>query len=197
MVRAGAPERGAVHGRPRHRDRERRPPVDQGRPGLLAGEPAVGDQRLRAVLRRVPAPRRQARRHPRPAQDLRRRPDPLHRGVVPRRAGVERSLADRGAGAAGTRRGDHLAGGALDPDDDLRRGQGAQHRARRLGRRRRLRRRRRRPARRHPHRRALLGVDLLRQHSRRPGGPGADPAPARREPRRRGSGASTCPAPCS
>ena len=43
-------------------------------------------------------------------------------------------------------------------------GRRAQHRARRLGRGRRLRRRRGRPARRRPHRRSLVGVDLLRQH---------------------------------
>lgn len=49
-----------------------------------------------------------------------------------------------------------LAGRPLDPDDDVHRGPGAEHRARRLGRRRRLRRGRGRPARRDPHGRALV-----------------------------------------
>ena len=82
--------------------------------------------------------------------------------------------------SAGSRRGDHLARRALDPLDDVRRGPRAQHRARRLGRRRRLRRRGRRPARRDPHRRAQLGVDLLRQRPGRRGRVRAGAVPARR-----------------
>ena len=184
MVRAGAPQRRAVHGRARHRDRERGPAVDQGRPGLLAGESAVGDQRIRALLRRLPAPRRPARRHPRPAAGLRRGSRPLHGRVVPRRDGLERGLADRGAGAAGAGRSCDLARRPLDPHDHVRRGEGAQRRARRLGRRRRLRRRSGRPARRGDHGHAQLGVDLLRQHPGRDRRTGARPDPARREPRR-------------
>ncbi len=94
-------------------------------------------------------------------------------GVAPRGARVERAVADRRPGAPGPRRGDHRPGRALDPDDDVRRGRGAQHRARRLGRGRRLRRRRGRAARRRLHRPAQLGVDLLHQH------------PGRRSPRSR------------
>ena len=99
-------------------------------------------------------------------RDLPRRRRRLHARLAPRRARVVRGVADRGARAPGPRRGDHLAGGALDPLDDVRRRPRAEHRARRLGRGRRLRRRGRRAARRDPHRRAELGVDLLRQ---RPG----------------------------
>ena len=71
---ARPPQRRAVHGRARHRNRQRRPALDQGRPRVLAGEPAVGDQRLRARVRRLP-PARRARRGPaRPQARLRRRP---------------------------------------------------------------------------------------------------------------------------
>ena len=77
-----------------------------------------------------------------------------------------RGRADRRARRAGPRRGDHLAGGALDRHDDLRRGRRAQQGARHLGRDRRLRRRRRRARRRRPDQVPRLGVDLLRQ---RPG----------------------------
>ena len=76
------------------------------------------------------------------------------------------ALAHRGAGPPGAGRGDHHARRAVDPVDDVPRGAGAQHRARRLGCRRRLRRRGRRTARGSPDRRPELGVDLLRQ---RPG----------------------------
>ena len=46
------------------------------------GQPVLGDQRLRARLRRLPAARRPARRPPRPPARLRRRPDPLRRRLV-------------------------------------------------------------------------------------------------------------------
>ena len=104
--------------------------------------------------------------------------------LAPRRPRLVGGVADRRARVPGARRGDHLAGRALDPLDDVRRRARAQHRARRLGRRRRLRRRGRRPARRHPHRRAQLGVDLLRQRPGRRRRVRAGAAPARREPRR-------------
>ena len=77
---------------------------------------------------------------------------------------------------------------SVDPLDDVHRRPRAQHRARRLGRRRRLRRGCGRSARRRPHGRSQLGVDLLRQHPRRRDGvhPGADPAQG--EPRRERQG---------
>ena len=94
------------------------------------------------------------------------RPRHLLGGLAPLRPRLERDVADRRSRAPGARRGDDHAVRALDPDHDVPRGPRAQHRARRLGRGRRLRRRRRRALRRHPHRLALLGVDLLRQRSR-------------------------------
>ncbi len=87
--------------------------------------------------------------------------------------------AIQGLGAAT----DH-ARGALHPDDHVRRRARAEHRPRRVGRGRRLRRRRRRPHGRHPHRPALLGVDLLRQRPRRHRRARAGADPARREPGR-------------
>ena len=62
----------------------------------------------------------------------------LHARVAAVRARLERGVADRVPRAAGPRRRDALAGRALDPRRDVRRGSRAQHRAGRLGRRRRL-----------------------------------------------------------
>ena len=167
MAGSGAPERRPVHGRPGHRNRERGVAFDSGRPWVLAGEPAMGNQRVRARLRRLPAPRREGGRPARAPSHLPPGRGRVHRRLAPGRPGLVRVVADRGARAAGSRCGDHHPGRALDPLDDLRRGEGAQHRARGLGRGGRLRRRRRRPAGRDPHRRAQLGVDLLRQRPRR------------------------------
>ena len=165
----------AVHGRARHRDRERRPAVHPARSRVLTGEPPVGDQRLRARLRRLPAARRAHGRPPRPAPHLPARARALHARLVALRARVERGLAHRLPGRSGARRGDDLAGRALDPDHDLPGGSRPEHRPRRLGRSRRLRRRRGRAARRRAHRPALVGVDLLRQHPGRRDGLRADP----------------------
>ena len=76
----------------------------------------------------------------------------------------------------------------VDPRRDVRRRPRAQHRAGRVGRRRRLRRRSGRPLRRHPHRPALLGVDLLRQRPgrRRRADPHAAPAVGEPRPARPG-----------
>ena len=177
MVRTRAHPRGAVHDHPRHRDRQRRAAVDSARSRVLAGEPAVGDQRLRARLRRIPPAGRSLRRPPRPAAHLHGRNAHLHARLAALRARVERGVADRVPRAPGSRRGDAHAGRAVDPRRDVRRGSRAQHRAGRLGSRRRRGRRGRRPLRRHPRRLPLVGVDLLRQ---RPGGrrradPRADP----------------------
>src|SRR5438477_7371486 len=78
MAGIGALERGPVHGRPGHRDRERRLALDQDRPRVLAGEPPVGDQRLRPLLRRLPAPGRACGRSSRSAAALTRRLRPVH-----------------------------------------------------------------------------------------------------------------------
>ena len=71
--------------------------------------------------------------------------------------------ADRSPRGPGPRRGDPLAGRALDHHDHVRRGRRAEQGARDLGRDGRQRRRRRRAARRSPDEVARLGVDLLRQ----------------------------------
>ena len=186
MARTGASRRRAVHGRARHRDRERRPPLDPDRSRILAGQPAMGDLRVRARLRRLPAARRPHRGHPRAPADLHGRAGRVHDRLAALRARLVRGVPDRRPRDPGTRRRDDLAGRARDPDDDLRRGPGAEHRARRLGRGRRLRRRRGRPARRRAHGRSLVGVDLLRQHPGRARGARARSRPAHREPRHRG-----------
>ena len=106
---------------------------------------------------------------------------------------VERGLADRRPRAAGPRRGDHLPRRPVDPHDHVRRGPGAQHGARRLGRRRRVRRGRGRPARRDPHRPAELAVDLLRQRPGRRRSPSCSPRCCSTRAATRRRAASTCP----
>ena len=126
----------------------------------------MGDQRVRARLRRIPPARRTLRRPSRAPARLHRRDARLHARLAPLRVRLERGVADRIPRAPGTRSGDDHAGSALDPRRDLQGRPRAQHRAGRLGRGRRRRRRLRRPLRRHPRRLPLVGVDLLRQ---RPG----------------------------
>ena len=186
MAGPRAPVRRPVHGRPRHRDRERRSALDPERPRVLPGEPPVGDQRLRPGLRRVPAARRPGRRHAGPPPHLPRRHRRVHRGLAAGRAGLVGGVPDRRPRLPGPRRGDHHAGRTVDPLHDVHRGPRAQHRARRLGCRRRLRRRGRRTPRWRPHRRPQLGVDLLRQRAGRCRRVRAGAAPAPGEPRRAG-----------
>ena len=95
MAGAGAPERRPVHGRPGHRDRERRAAVDPGRSRVLAGEPAVGDQRVRARLRRLPAPRRAGGRPARAQAHLPRRRGRVHGRLAARRPGLVGGVVDR------------------------------------------------------------------------------------------------------
>ena len=95
---------------------------------------------------------------------------------------VRASVLIARARGAGPRRGDHLAGRALDHHDDVRRGRGAQQGARDLGRDRRLRRRGRRARRRDADEVPRLGVDLLRQRARRRAGAPAGAALRPREP---------------
>src|SRR6266705_2241778 len=119
---AGASKRGPVHGRPGHRDRERRVALDQGRPRVLPGEPPVGDQRLRPLLRRLPAPGRAGGRSTRSAAALPRRHRPVHALLAAGGPGLVGGVADRGALVPGARRGGDLPGGAVDPLDDVHRG---------------------------------------------------------------------------
>ncbi len=119
-----------------------------------------------------------------PPPALRHRPGALHGQLAARRPRLVGGLADRVPRAPGARRGAALAGGALDPDDDLRRGARAQRRARHLGRGLGQRRRSRRAARRRAHERLQLVVDLLRQRPRRPDRARRRPRRAAREPGR-------------
>ena len=144
----------------------------------------MGDQRVRARLRRLPAARRTTGRHPRAAWCVHGRARDLLGRLASLRARLERGIADRRPRAAGARRRHDHPLGALDPHDDVHRGPRAQHRAGRLGRGRRLRRRGRRPDGRHPDRPPVLGMDLLRQRPGRHRRARALPDPARREPRR-------------
>ena len=173
-----------VRDRDRRLDRQRRPADDRQEPQLLAGRPLVGRQRLHAHLRRLPPPRRTTRRPRRPAADVHRRPDRLLARVARRRPRPVGGLAPRRPGDPGPRRGDHLSGGPLDPDDDFRRGRRAQQGARRLGRGRRRRRSGRRPARRDPDEWSRLGVGPLRQRPDRPRRRRDGAADAAREPGR-------------
>ena len=85
----------------------------------------------------------------------------------------QRGRADRGAGRAGPRCGDHRAQRALDRHHDLPRRRRAQQGAGRLGRGGRLGRRGRRAARRRAHRRPGLGVGDVGQRAGGAGGSGA------------------------
>ena len=177
----------AVRRRARHRRRQRRPSVDPERPRLLAGEPAVGDQRLRTRLRRLHAARRSPGRHPRAQARVHGRPRHLLGGLSSLWPGLERGVAHRRPRPPGSRGGDDHAFRALDPDQVVHRGPRAQHRPRRLGRGRRCRRRRRRPHGRGPHGSPLLAVDLLRQRPGRHRRACRLPGPAAREQGRGGA----------
>ena len=185
MAGAGPAGGRPVHGRPRYRDRERGAALDQDRPRVLAAGPAVGDQRVRTLLRRLPAPRRAGGRPARTTPVVPHRPRRLHGGLALRGPRLVGGVAARGALGPGARRGDRHAGGSVDPDDHVQRRARAEHRARRVGRGRRVRRRRRRPARRHPHGPAELGVDLLPQRAGRGGGLRPRAVAPEREPRRK------------
>ena len=184
LVRTCGPGGSAVHGGARRRDRERRPAVDPDRPPLQRAEPAVGDHRLRDHVRRLPAARRPPGRPARPAPVLHRGHCALHGQLPGGRIRLVGGLADHLPRDPGPRRRAARARGALDPDDDLRRGPRAQRRARRLGRGLRQRRRGRRAARRLPDELARLVVDLLHQRPRRDRADRGQSLPPEGEPRR-------------
>ena len=144
----------------------------------------MGHHGLRDHVRRLPPARWTRCGSSGPAKGLHRRRRRLHRRVARLRARAGRGDADRGPCSAGIGRGDHLARGALDCDDELRGGPGAQQGARDLGRSRRQRRGRRRPGGRCPDQVPRLGVDLLRQRPRRRDRAGVGAEGRAREPRR-------------
>src|SRR5580700_1323735 len=92
---------GPVHGRARRLDRHGGPAVDRPRPALHGVRSAVGGQRLRAHLRRLPAAGRARRRPVRAPPGLPVRDGPVHPGQPGGRAGYRRGLADRSPGRAG------------------------------------------------------------------------------------------------
>ena len=160
----GAAQRRPVHGRARHRDRERRPSrrsrrISSSRRPTCSGSspPTRSSSAASCCSAAGPLTCSAAGASSWSAGGV-------HDRLAALRARVVRGVADRRARPPGPRRGHDLARRARDPDDHLRRRPRTQHRARRLGRRRRLRCRRRRAPRRRPHRRAVVGVDLLRQH---------------------------------
>ncbi len=128
----------------------------------VAVRPAVGDQRVRADARRVPAHRRLARRPVRQAAALRERDRDLHRRLALLRRRDRLDLPRGRARRPGRRRSDHVrdVAGAARPGVP---GPGPRDRARALRRDHGHRGRDRPGARRRDHDRPLLALDLLRQ----------------------------------
>ena len=135
--------------------------------GFSAGEPAVGDHRLRDRLRRLPAARRPPGRPPRPpprssSPASRSSPSAPRSAASPGRPARSSSSAGSRASAARCSRRPGLSLLMT----TFREGPRAQPRARHLGRGLRQRRSGRRPARRRPDLVPLLAVDLLSSTSR-------------------------------
>ncbi len=193
LVDAAGGEHGAAPRRPGRDDREHRAVVRAARARHVRREPAVGNHRLRAGLRRSAADRRTGQRRARAPERVPRRPAGLRRRVRARRGRNQRRTALRGAGPPGRLRRAARAGRPLAADDHL-------HRPARTGPRlRRVRRRRRRRLGARPGRgRAADGVRELAVvpvHQRAAGparrgrhGPraGPGPGPRRGTARRRG-----------
>ena len=183
MACACRDRRRTVHGRPRHRHRQRGAAVDPRRPELRPGEPAVGRQRVRHPVRRRAAAGRAAGGHLRPAAAVRHRPRHLLRRVAALRPVLVGGLADRLPGAAGAGRRAVRARGPVHPDDHVRRGRRAQPRAGHLGRGLGQRRRGGRPAGRSADLVPELALGVLHQRAGRPRGDRCGAAGAAGEPR--------------
>ena len=155
-------------------------PSIQRRAAASRPRPAVGRQRLHAHLRRLPDARRPRLRPARPAAGVPRRDRPVRRRslICARRATPGRPA--RRAGAAGPRRGDHLARQPGDHRHVVRRGPRAKPRLGHVGRDGRARRQLRRAARWRAHPGGRLAGDLPHQRAdrargRHARGPRADP----------------------
>ena len=171
-----------LHGRARQPRGLRRARIDPPRPRLLGPVARMDRQRLHALLRRLPARRRDARRPLRPPARLPLGPRHIHGRVRVRRARARHRHADRRTGDSGHRRRRRHAADADAARRDLRR-RAARPRAGSVVGNQRNRRRARPARRRRGHRRAELALDLWHQ---RPDRAGADPgrrAHAAREPR--------------
>ena len=164
------------------RDRQRRTADDRPQAAHAGIEPAMGGDRLRAHLRRLPASRRPRRGSARTPPSADGRPGRVHGVLAGLRAGDGRLVPDPDALSAGTRRGDRAPGGAVHRDEHVPGRRRAQQGTRRVGRHRSERRDGRadcwRPA--HPLRR--LAVHLLPQRTDRGRGAAARPARRAREP---------------
>ena len=176
--------RRAVHGGPRPLDRQRGAALDATRPGLQHRRPAVGGQRLRPLLRRLPAPGRARRRPVRSPPHLHARPHPVRRSQPGVRRRPEPVHARRGAHPAGPGCGRAVTGHPDDPHHDLHRPRRAVPRPRDLERHGGGGRRLGGTARRHPHRPAVVAMDLLHQHPHCRRRAGGGPCRAGRDPRR-------------
>src|ERR671937_563159 len=117
----------------RSHDRERCAPDDRAQAAFLGVEPAVGGDRVRADLRRLPAPGRARRGPPGTSSDHDDRARALHGRVARRGACDQRRVPDCDARAAGAGGGGGVAGGALDRDEHVQRGRRAQQGAWHLG----------------------------------------------------------------
>ena len=159
----------AVHGHPRRHDRERRAAVDPARPRLLGRRPPVGDQ---LATRWCSAASCCSAAAP-PTSSAGGRLFVVGVVRVLGRLAAQRPLdlgrdADRRAAACRVSAPRSSRPAALSIiTTTFAEGAGAHEGARRLGRDRRRRRRVRPAAGRHPHRPALVGVDLLRQRAGR------------------------------
>ena len=182
---------GPADGRPRRDDREHRPALRPGRPGLLRRQPPVGHHGLRAGIR-IPAAARWADQRPDRAQvDVHHRPARVRRGVRPGGSRSEFRGPDRSAGTPGSVRRVARARGALDPHDDLHEPHRARQGVRRLRRPRRQRGSHRPAPGRSPYRGLLMAGDDVREPRlrtaggrRRLGAPG-ESAPGGSRPHRR------------
>ena len=152
----------------------------------------MGDHGVRDHVRRVSVARRPDGGPAWTAAHLPRRPRALHARVAGLWPGVERRRVDRVTRGSGRRRGDHLAGRALDRHHDVQRGRGAEQGARDLGCARRLGRGRRCALRRDPDEVSGLGMDLLRERARGRAGVRVDAPDRSREPRGPWSSAVRC-----
>ena len=151
---------------------------------LFAGQPPVGDHRLRDHLRRLPAARRAPGRHSRSPARLHDGDRGVHARLGAERSRVVRNLSRRLPRPPGRGRGALRARRPLAADDGLPGRTRAQRRPWRLGRSIRQRCRRRRAARWSLDLLPELALDLLHQRARRSCSDRAGPALHRRSQRR-------------
>ncbi len=176
--------RGRVHDRHGSHDRQHRAAHDRTKAALLANQPDVGGDRLRADLRRLSAARRMGGRPTRAPPRDHRRPCRVHRSFTRSLAGRQRGGPDRDARRPGSRRGDVPPRRPVDNSEHVHRRRRAQQSARHLGSTRGPGRDRRARVRRHPDPVRRMAVHLLAERPGRHGRAGACPAGGARDPPR-------------